>query len=86
MATLVDYLRGNDHAVRALADLPACARVAAEAVEDAAAERLAYLELRFSPLFMARPHGLVAAEVVAAVVDGAGAAERATGLRTTSSG
>lgn len=38
VATLVDYLRGNDHAVRALADLPACARVAAEAVEDAAAE------------------------------------------------
>jgi len=60
--------------------------VAAEAVQDAAAEGLAYLELRFSPLFMAQPHGLVAADVVAAVVDGARAAERATGLRTTSSG
>lgn len=82
VATLVDYLRCNDHAVRALADLDACARVAAEAVQDAAAEGLAYLELRFSPLFMARPHGLVAADVVAAVVDGARAAERATGLRT----
>ena len=58
VADLVECLRCNDRAIEALVDLDACERVAAEAVEDAAAEGVERLELRFSPLFMSRPHAL----------------------------
>lgn len=64
-----------------LADLDACRRVAYENVEDAAREGLDYIELRFSPVFMAEPFGLNPRGVVEAVADGAAAAERATGVR-----
>ncbi len=64
-----------------LADLDACRRVAYENVEDAAREGLDYIELRFSPVFMAEPFGLNPRGVVEAVADGAAAAARATGVR-----
>ena len=54
----------------------ACHRIAYEAVEDASREGLDYLELRFSPYFMAQPHQLNVAAVVEAVVDGAQQASR----------
>jgi len=63
-----------------LADPAACRRVAYENVEDAAREGIDYLELRFSPLFMAAPHGLAPEAVVEAVVDGAEAGARDTGV------
>jgi adenosine deaminase len=66
--------------VGVLASLDACQRVAYEAVLDARREGLDYLELRFSPLFMAEPHGLDPAAVVEAVADGAQAASRESGL------
>lgn len=53
-----------------LGDEDACRRVARENVEDAHREGLAHVELRFSPLFMARAHGLSPERVVAAVVEG----------------
>jgi adenosine deaminase len=59
-----------------LADYDACRRVAYENVEDAWREGLHYVELRFSPWFMAEPHGLDPAGVVEAVVDGAQAGMR----------
>lgn len=67
--------------VGVLADYDACRRVAYEAVEDAHHEGLAYVELRFSPCFMAEPHGLDPAAVVEAVVDGVAAGQRDLGLR-----
>ncbi|MGH9361126.1 MAG: adenosine deaminase [Thermoanaerobaculia bacterium] len=67
--------------VGVLADYDACRRVAYESVEDAAREGLAYVELRFSPLFMAEPHRLDPAGVAEAVVDGIAAGARDTGLR-----
>jgi len=67
--------------VGVLVDLDAVRRVAFENVEDAAREGLDYVELRFSPWFMARPHGLDPAGVVEAVVDGVAAGSRATGVR-----
>jgi adenosine deaminase len=70
VADLVTYLRCNDRAVEAIVSLEMCERVAAEAVEDAAAEGMERLELRFSPLFMSRPHELDPAAVVEAVVSG----------------
>ncbi len=59
-----------------LVDEEACHRVAYENVVDAEREGLDYVELRFSPWFMAEPHGLDPAGVVEAVVDGL-----ATGVR-----
>lgn len=57
-------------------DADACRRVAYENVEDAALERLDYVELRFSPAFMASSHGLAMEAVVDAVVDGVTAGRR----------
>jgi adenosine deaminase len=79
---LMAFIARMERAVSVLADLDACARIAYEAVEDAARDGLAYLELRFSPLFMAHAHALAPAGVVAAVVDGVARARRDHGLRT----
>lgn len=53
-----------------LVNLDACRRIAYENVADAHQEGLDYIELRFSPWFMAEPHGLEPGGVVEAVVDG----------------
>ena len=79
---LVDFLNRLQWMIHVLADTDACRRIAYESVQDAAREGLDYLELRFSPGFMARPHGLVTADVVAAVVEGARAGERDCGVMT----
>ena len=57
-----------------LVDYDACYRVAYENVEDAVNEGIDYIELRFSPWFMAEPNGLNPAGVVEAVVAGVAAA------------
>jgi len=59
-----------------LVDYDACRRVAYENVEDAFREGIDYIELRFSPWFMAEPHGLDPTGVVEAVVDGVEAGTR----------
>src|SRR3981081_1271715 len=64
-----------------LADADACRRVARENVEDAKGEGIDYLELRFSPFFMADPHGLDPERVVAAVIEGAMEGAASTGVR-----
>jgi adenosine deaminase len=64
-----------------MADLDAVRRIAWENVEDARREGLDYVELRFSPWFMAAPHGLDPAGVVEAVADGVAAAARDLGQR-----
>jgi adenosine deaminase len=64
-----------------LANPDACRRVARENVEDAHAEGINYIELRFSPCFMAEPHDLDPAEVTEAVVQGVAEGAAATGLR-----
>lgn len=64
-----------------LVDYQACRRVAYENVEDAQREGIHYIELRFSPWFMAEPHGLDPAGVVEAVVDGVRAGARDTKVR-----
>jgi adenosine deaminase len=66
---------------RVLADADACRRITRENVEDAKREGIDYLELRFSPFFMAEPHGLDPERVVAAVVEGAAEGAQATGVR-----
>jgi adenosine deaminase len=57
--------------VGVLVDSDACRRITYENVEDAYREGLDYVELRFSPVFMAEPNGLDPFDVVEAVVEGA---------------
>ncbi len=64
-----------------LVDAEACRRVAYENVEDAFREGLDYIELRFSPVFMAEAHNLRPAAVVEAVVDGVRSGERDFDMR-----
>ncbi len=68
--------------VGVLADYDACRRVAYESVVDASGEGLDYIELRFSPVFMAEPFGLDPRGVVEAVVDGIASGSKETGLKT----
>ena len=64
-----------------MVDPGACRRIAYENVEDARREGIDYLELRFSPWFMAERHGLDPAAVVDAVADGVEAGRRDFGAR-----
>jgi adenosine deaminase len=66
---------------RVLADGEACQRIARENVEDAKREGIDYLELRFSPWFMAEPHGLDPVDVIAGVVEGIAEGTQATGVK-----
>ena len=64
-----------------MVDADACRRIAHESVLDAAAEGLDYVELRFSPWFMAERHGLDVMAVTEAVIDGMRSGSETTGLR-----
>ena len=64
-----------------MVDVEACRRIAYENVEDARDESIDYIELRFSPWFMAERHSLDPAGVVEAIIDGTQSAERDTGVR-----
>ncbi len=63
-----------------LVDYDACWRVAYENVEDAFLEGIDYIELRYSPWFMAEAHGLAPEGIVEAVSDGIRAAKEKTGI------
>ena len=80
-AGLMDFIGRFRWLTAILHDLETCRRVAYENVEDALREGIDYIELRFSPWFMAETHGLDPAGVVGAVADGVVAAERDTGVR-----
>lgn len=67
---LVSFLAKLDWGVKVLGSLEACRRVAYENMEDAARNGLHYVELRFSPGYMAMTHNLPIAGVVEAVIDG----------------
>lgn len=78
---LMAFLDRFEHMTAVLVDADACRRVAYENVQDASAEGIDYIELRYSPWFMARSHGMDPLEVMEACADGIRAAERDTGVR-----
>lgn len=67
---LLSFLSKLDWGVKVLGNLEACRRVAWENMQDAAQQGLDYVELRFSPFYMAMTHQLPLAGVVEAVIDG----------------
>jgi adenosine deaminase len=80
MPDLVAWLNKLHWMIAVLGDYDACRRIARENVEDAKAEGIDYLELRFSPYFMAGPNKLDPAKVVEAVVAGIAEGRAKTGL------
>jgi len=70
MPDLVSWLDKLKWMTAVLVDADACRRIARENVQDAKRDGLDYVELRFSPYFQARPHGLDPRDVVEAVVAG----------------
>ncbi len=75
-ANLVAFLQKLDWGVAVLGDYDACRRIAIENIEDAVAQNMDYVELRFSPYYMARSNGLHPQGVVEAIVDGVRSATR----------
>jgi len=78
---LMAFLERFEHMTAVLVDADACRRVAYENVVDAGMEGIDYIELRYSPWFMAESHGMNPAEVMEACADGVRSAERDTGVR-----
>ena len=75
--SILDFFQKFEWLTKAMVDYAACRRIAYENVEDAFNEGIDYIELRFSPLFMAQAHQLDPAGVVEAVVDGVKTARQA---------
>jgi adenosine deaminase len=78
---LVEFLAKFKWMTAVLADYEACRRIARENVEDAQREGIRYIELRFSPAFMADAHNLDPSRVTAAVIEGVRQGEASTGVR-----
>jgi adenosine deaminase len=78
---LLAFLEKLDWGVKVLGDLDACRRIAYENMFDAKQQGLDYVELRFSPFYMAQTHKLNIADVVAAVIDGVQAGSKETGVQ-----
>lgn len=78
---LLAFLQRLDYGVSVLANTQACHRIAYENMQDAASEGLDYVELRFSPYYMAQAHQLPLADVVAATVQGVKDGVKAFGVQ-----
>jgi adenosine deaminase len=81
MPGVMAFISKFEWMTRILVDYDACQRVAYENVEDARREGIDYVELRFSPWFMAEASRLEPVGVVEAVVDGVEAGVRDFGMR-----
>ena len=78
---LMAFIEKIDLSIQVLADLDACHRIAVECMRDVRDEGIDYVEIRFSPRYMADPHGLHPAGVVEAVADGIETEARNLGIR-----
>lgn len=78
---LLEFLAKLDYGVSVLADLDACYRIAYENMQDAQQQGLDYVELRFSPHYMAMAFNLDMQGVVEAVDAGVKAGSRDFGVQ-----
>ncbi len=78
---IMAYIAKFEWMVGILVNYTDCQRIAYENVEDAKKEGLDYVELRFSPWFMAEPHDLDPAGIVEAVINGVNEARREIGIK-----
>ncbi|BDX06865.1 adenosine deaminase [Planctobacterium marinum] len=78
---LLAFLQKLDYGVSVLANIDDCYTVAYENMLDAKRQGIDYVELRFSPYYMAMNHNLNMADVVAAVIDGVRTGEKDTGVK-----
>lgn len=78
---LMEFIAKFEWSIAVLADLDACRRIAFENVEDANREKIDYIELRFSPWFMAAARGLDPRGVVEAVAQGVEEGRKAFGVQ-----
>ncbi|MEN8173478.1 MAG: adenosine deaminase, partial [Chloroflexota bacterium] len=76
------FLEKFEWLVGVLVDYDACRRIAYENIEDAQREGIDYIELRFSPWFMAEAHNLDPVGVVEAIVDGVKHGREDFGIKT----
>ena len=79
--SILDFFNKFEWLTGVLVDYDAVRRVAYENVFDAKNEGIDYIELRFSPWFMAERNHLIPAGVVEAVVDGVQAGVRDSGIK-----
>ncbi len=79
--SLEEYLKVFDVTLSILQDEESLRRVSLELVEDAAAESVRYMEVRFSPVLHTR-QGLTMEGVIDAVLNGLREGERKTGLKS----
>ena len=81
MPGVMAFIAKFEWMTKILVDYEACRRVAYENVEDACREGIDYVELRFSPWFMAEAHHLDPTGLVEAVADGAESGARDFGVK-----
>ena len=79
--SILDFFNKFEWLTGVLVDYDAVRRVAYENVLDAKIEGIDYIELRFSPWFMAERNHLIPAGVVEAVVDGVQSGIRDSGIK-----
>ncbi|MEX1246853.1 MAG: adenosine deaminase [Anaerolineales bacterium] len=80
-AGIMKFIEKFKWMIAVLADYDACRRVGYESVLDAKGEGIDYIELRFSPLFMAQQHGLDPSGVAEAVAAGVDQGALETGVK-----
>ncbi len=79
--SILDFFKKFELLTAVMLDYESCRRIAYENVADAKNEGIDYIELRFSPWFMAERYGLDAAGITEAVVDGVRSGEKDFGIQ-----
>ncbi len=79
--SLVEYLKAFDVTLRVMQTADSLTRIAYELAEDAAAENVRYMEVRYAPMLHTRK-GLKITSVIEAVLEGLRAAEKDHGIES----